>query len=65
MAIWESIKTFFLSGKMPDKHGKIAIEKRQRLMTPGAESILVLLKVPEMDDLTLQMEQVRSKNDLS
>jgi hypothetical protein len=64
-AIWESIKTVFLSDKMPDKRGKIAIEKRQRLMTPGAESILILLKVPEMDVLTLQIEQVRSKNELS
>jgi hypothetical protein len=64
-AIGESIKTVFLSDKMPDKNGKIAMEKRQRLMIPGAESILILLKVPEMDVLTLQMEQVRSKNDLS
>jgi hypothetical protein len=64
-AIWESIKTVFLSGIMPDKHRKIAIEKRWRLATAGAESILILLKVPERDVLTLQMEQVGSENELS
>lgn len=50
---------------MPDKHRKIAIEKRWRLATAGAESILILLKVPERDVLTLQMEQVGSENELS
>ena len=59
------MKTVFLSGKMPDKHRKIAIEKRWRLATAGAESILILLKVPERDALTLQMEQVGSENELS
>jgi hypothetical protein len=59
------MKTVFLSGKMPDKHRKIAIEKRQRLATGGAESILTLLKVPERDVLTLQMEHVDSEKELS
>ena len=64
-AIWELIKTVFLSGKMPDKHRKITIDKRWILATAGAESILILLKVPERDVLTLQMEQVGSENELS
>jgi hypothetical protein len=64
-AIWELMKTVFLSGKMPDKHKKIATEKRWRLTTAGAESTLTLLKVPERDVLILQMEQERSKNELS
>jgi hypothetical protein len=54
-----------LSDRRPDKHGKIAKEKRQGLVKAGAESILILLKVPEMDVLTLQMVQERSKNELS
>lgn len=59
------MKMAFLSGKRPDKHRKSAIEKRQRLATGGAESTLILLKVPERDVLTLQMEQVGSENELS
>jgi hypothetical protein len=35
------------------------------MATAGAESMLFLLNVPEMDVLTLQMEQERSKNELS
>jgi hypothetical protein len=64
-AIWESMKTVFLSGKMPDKHRKITIDKRWILATAGAESIFILLKVPEMDVLILQMEHVGNENELS
>jgi hypothetical protein len=59
------MKTVFLSGKMPDKHRKIAIDARWRLATAGAESTLTLLKVPVRDVLALQMEQELSKNELS
>jgi hypothetical protein len=59
------MKTVFLSGRVPDKHRKIAINERQQITTEGAESTLILLKVPERDNLTLQMEQVGSKNALS
>ena len=64
-AIWESMKTVFLSGNMLHKHRKIANDKRWVLATAGAESILILLEVPERDVLTLQMEQVGSENELS
>jgi hypothetical protein len=50
---------------MPDKHRKIQNNVKGIFATAGAESILTLLKVPEMDVLTLQMEQGRSKNELS
>jgi hypothetical protein len=59
------MKTVFLSGRIPDKYRKIAINERQQIATEGAESTLILLKVPERDALTLQMEQVGSKNALS
>jgi hypothetical protein len=59
------MKTVFLSGKMPHKHRKIAIDTRWMLVTGGAESTLILLKDPERDVLTLQMEQVGSENELS
>jgi hypothetical protein len=59
------MKTVFLSGKIPDIHRKIAINERWRLATTGMESTLILLKVPERDVLTLQMEQVGSENELS
>jgi hypothetical protein len=64
-AIWELMKTVFLSGNMPHKHRKIAIDKRWMLATGGAESILILLKDPERDVLTLQMEQVGNENEVS
>jgi hypothetical protein len=59
------MKTVFLSGVIPDKHKKITIDKRWMLATAGAESTLVLLKVPKRDVLTLQMEHVGSENELS
>ena len=64
-AIWELMKTVFLSGKMLHKHRKITIDKRWMLATAGAESTLILLKDPERDVLTLQMEQVGNENELS
>jgi hypothetical protein len=64
-AVWESMKTVFLSGRIADKHRKIAINERERLATAGAESILILLKVPENVVLTLQIEQAGGKNELS
>lgn len=59
------MKTVFLSGRIPDKQRKIAANERQQIATAGTESTLILLKVPERDNLTLQMEQVGSKNALS
>ena len=59
------MKTVCLSDKMSDKHRKIVINKRRRLAAAGAESTLILLKVPERDILTLQIEQVGNENDLS
>jgi hypothetical protein len=50
---------------MPDKHKEIAVNVRQRIATAGAESTLTLLKDPERDILTLQMEQVVDKKELS
>jgi len=50
---------------MLHKHRKITIDKRWMLATAGAESTLILLKDPERDVLTLQMEQVGNENELS
>jgi hypothetical protein len=56
------MKTVCLSGKIPDKHRKMVINKRLILATVGVESILILLKVPERDVLTLHMEQLGNEN---
>lgn len=63
--IRKSIKTVFLSGRIPDKHRKMAVNERKRIATAGAETTLLLLKVPERDVLTLQMEQEGSVSRLS
>jgi hypothetical protein len=55
----------FLSGIMPDKVKEIAINERQIIAVAGAESTLILLKVPKRDVFTLQMEQPGCKNTLS
>lgn len=64
-ATWESMKTAFLLGNIPDNHRMIAIGKSRRPAIAGVESALPLLKVPVSDALTLQIEQVGIANELS
>ncbi len=45
--------------------GKTAAKPKEATITAGAESTLFLLMVPEMEVLTLLMEQELSKNELS
>jgi hypothetical protein len=59
------LKTVFLSSGIPDKHRKIADSERHKIAMAGAQSTLILLNAPERDVLTLQIEQVGSKNVLS
>lgn len=54
-----------MSRRMPDEHRKIAVNSRGKPAPAGAELILILLKVPLSDALSLQMEQVGDPNELS
>jgi hypothetical protein len=64
-AVSELMNKVFLSGIIPDKVKEIAINERQIIAAAGAESTLILLKAPERDVFTLQMEQPGCKNALS
>lgn len=52
-------------GTTADDERKIAAEPREIAATAGATSILFLLKVPESEVLTLQMEHEVNKKELS
>ena len=52
-------------GTTADDERKIGAEPREIAATAGATSILFLLKVPESEVLTLQMEHEVNKKELS
>lgn len=52
-------------GTTADDERKIAAEPREIAATAGAASILFLLKVPEREVFTLQMEHEVNKKELS
>jgi hypothetical protein len=56
---------FVLSWATVVYKAKPEAKSREMTVTAGAESILLLLMVPEMDVLTLQIERERSKKVLS
>lgn len=64
-ANWEEMKMAVFSGATVVNKGKTATMPRGPTVTAGGESTLFLLLVPELEVLTLQMEQERSKNVLS
>ena len=54
-----------VSGTTVDNERKIAVEPREITAIAGGDSILFLLKVPEREVFTLQMEHEVNKKELS
>ncbi len=52
-------------GTTVDNERKIAAEPREIAATAGGESVLFLLKVPDIEALTLQMEHEVNKKERS
>lgn len=61
-AVWEGMKRVLFSWTTVANKGKTAAKPRETTVTAGAESILYLLIAPEMEVLTLQIEQEARKN---
>ncbi|KAF0155069.1 MAG: hypothetical protein FD159_2325 [Syntrophaceae bacterium] len=64
-AVWEEMKMVVFSWTAVANKGKTVANPREMTVSAGAESILFLLMVPELEILTLQIEQEVSKNALS
>ncbi len=61
-AVWEEMKRDVFSWTIVANKGKTAAKPKEMTVTAGAESILCLLMVPEMEVLILHIEQEARKN---